>query len=294
MDSIIQILRNWNLENAAITAIDSPSQTAWDIDGRYVLKRYRNSDEAQRGIQLAELLHAEGIPVIRYIADKNGQLFSPDELCCLMMKLPGRHVDFFEEPQTASAMGAELAKLHIALARIEQGVSCYDVDLFTEWRELFIPSVRGLLADSIIDKVDSRFQAVYPSLPRQLIHRDVHPQNVLFDGGKITGWLDFDIGQKNVRLFDLAYFLSGLLIGNTNDPDKIKVWHTIYRNLVAGYDEVNILSREERDALPILMIVIECLFCWWNKQNGDTEQLEVSIGLSKWLINEFIEREENT
>ena len=34
-------------------------------------------------------------------------------------------------------------------------------------------------------------------LPVQLIHRDVHFGNFLFDEGKFSGYIDFDLSQRN-------------------------------------------------------------------------------------------------
>jgi Ser/Thr protein kinase RdoA (MazF antagonist) len=290
MNNTLQVLVNWGLGDLTVMPIESPSHTTWDIGGEYVLKQYRSVNDAGRSIRLSGLLRPESIPVSEYIPDKNGQLSSPDGLYCLMTKLPGMHTDFYEDPQAASALGYELARLHLALAKIEPEVSHHDVDLLAEWHEKYTSSVRGLLADSIIDEVDRRFQPVYRILPRQLIHRDVHPQHVLFKDGKLTGWLDFDIGQKNLRIFDLAYFLSGLFIGNLNSPERIKLWHMICRNLLAGYDKQNPLTQDEHDILPVLMIVIECLFVWfWNTRNND-EQRGVALAHAEWLYDEFLRK----
>ena len=124
-------------------------------------------------------------------------------------------------------------------------------------------------------------------MPRQLIHRDVHAHNVLFDDGRLSGWLDFDIGQKNVRIFDLAYLLSGLLIGNMDTPEKVELWHTIYNSLVHGYCEVNPLSDDEIDALPVLMIVIEFLFVWFWDERGNAEQRKVAREVAGWLYDQY-------
>jgi Ser/Thr protein kinase RdoA (MazF antagonist) len=287
MNNIKQVLTHWNLSDVIATPIESHSQTTWDVDGKYVLKCFRNSDDFSRGTQFSELLIPFKIPVAAFVPTKNGQLTSPDGLYCLMTKLLGKHADFYKEPALAIEMGRGLAELHIALADIESKVSCYDSNLLDDWQTRFKPSLNDV-SDSIIHNVDARFTEVFPKLPRQLIHRDVHEYNVLFDDGRLTGWLDFDIGERNVRIFDIAYLLSGLLIGSTDNPEKIKQWHTIYNNLMHGYCEINPLSNYECDALPILMIMIEFLFVWfWDGQNN-TEQRKVARELVIWLYEKFV------
>ena len=39
----------------------------------------------------------------------------------------------------------------------------------------------------------------------------MHFGNFLFQEGSFSGYIDFDLSQKNIRIFDLCYFLAGLL-----------------------------------------------------------------------------------
>lgn len=52
---------------------------------------------------------------------------------------------------------------------------------------------------------------VYDKLPLQLIHRDVHWGNFQFDNGQFSGYIVLDLSQKNIRIFNLCYFMLGLL-----------------------------------------------------------------------------------
>jgi len=46
---------------------------------------------------------------------------------------------------------------------------------------------------------------------KQLIHRDPNPSNILFDGGEVSGFIDFDLSERNVRLWDPCYYATGIL-----------------------------------------------------------------------------------
>lgn len=61
------------------------------------------------------------------------------------------------------------------------------------------------------DDIVQNLEKVYNKLPVQLIHRDVHLDNFLFAKGKFAGYIDFDLSQRNIRIFDLCYFMLGLL-----------------------------------------------------------------------------------
>ena len=74
---------------------------------------------------------------------------------------------------------------------------------------------RGYL-DGHHDKAVETLEAVYDDLPKQLIHRDVHFGNFLFFEGNLSGYIDFDLSQRNIRIFDICYFLTGLLAEEKN------------------------------------------------------------------------------
>ena len=285
IEDINEILKFWGLDGAVVTPMEQRSESTWDVDGMYVLKRYRTDEDLSRSLKFSKLLTSHGIPVISFIPADNGQLTSPDGLYCLMTKLPGTHVDFFEDQGLAHEMGRELAQLHIALSDIESKTSCIDSNLLNDWHNRIKPSL-GDVPEDMVQNVDIAFCGIFPNLPRQLIHRDVHCHNVLFENGHLTGWLDFDLSHRNVRIFDIAYLLSGLLVGNTDDPGKMEKWRSIYIDLLNGYDEINRLSDDERDALPIIMIMIEFLFVWYWEEQGNAEQRSVALELAKWLYNE--------
>ena len=288
INNIEQLLRHWALGDITVTPITSHPQTTWDVGGKYIIKCYRNADDLSRGMRFSELLTPHKIPVAVFIHTKDGQLTTPDGLHCLMTKLQGKHMDFYKEPALAIEMGRELARLHIALVDIESKTSCYDSNLLDDWQNHIKPSLNDV-SDDIVQRVDEELCKIFPKLPRQLIHRDVHVNNVLFDNGRLTGWLDFDIGQRNVRIFDMAYLLSGLLIGNTEKFESIEQWHTIYKNLLHGYCEVNPLSDNEINALPVLMIVIEFLFVWFWDGQSNAEQRIVARELAEWLYDKYVE-----
>jgi len=282
MDKITQILQYWGLDDATVTPIEETSATTWDVDGKYVLKKFRCAEDLSQSTKFTMLLASNKIPVIEFILTKSGKQTPNDELFCLMTKLPGKHVNFYENPALAIEMGRGLASLHIALANIEVFAPPHDNNLLDDWNIKIKPSL-VCAPEDMVQKVDTRFNKIFPKLPRQLIHRDVHPQNILFEKNHISGWLDFDLSHRNVRIFDIAYFLAGLLIGNINDPAKLDIWREIRHNILQGYIEINPLTEDETEALPILMIVIELLFVWYWSEQGNINQRNTALEVAKWL-----------
>lgn len=279
----LHALQSWGMSGAVVTPIDSPSQTTWDVDGQYVLKRYRSADDLSRSLRFSNLLAQEGISVAANVPTSGGQPSA--DLYCLMTKLPGKHGNVYENPSLAAVMGRELARLHIALVRIEENLKCHDNDLLSSLRNSFKPCLGSV--PEMAEHIEAIFDEFYPKLPRQPIHRDVHFGNVLFENGFLTGWLDFDIGQKDARLFDIAYLLSGLLVGNIHDTAKIETWRLIYRTLLSEYDAVNPLTADEREVLPVFIIVIEFLFVWFYTQQGSAEHSSHALELAQWMYDEY-------
>ena len=108
--------------------------------------------------------------------------------------------------------------------------------------------------------VTNQLRNRYGSLPRQLIHRDVHFGNFLFLNGEFSGYIDFDLSQRNIRIFDLGYFLAGLLARESGTKLEEDEWLRIVSDVISGYESVSELKREEKAALVSVMESIEILF----------------------------------
>jgi Ser/Thr protein kinase RdoA (MazF antagonist) len=65
-----------------------------------------------------------------------------------------------------------------------------------------------------------------------MIHRDAHPSNMLFDGGELTGFLDFEMVTRGLRVFDVCYCGSALLAGGFDEVEKRKQWPELFHSLL--------------------------------------------------------------
>ena len=57
---------------------------------------------------------------------------------------------------------------------------------------------------------DSRFRELYAELPKQIIHRDPNPSNIITNADK-WGFIDFDLSECSVRIYDPCYAASAIL-----------------------------------------------------------------------------------
>lgn len=263
-DKIAQVIRNWKLDNKDIKQIYN---TTWQVGDDYVLKVYQNFSMLERNLKILQLLDTMDIPVSKPIATTDNQPYVAfnNWFCFLSRRLPGSNiVRIGNDSKIAAIMGEIIADLHIAFKK------CEDVDVF--WNNSLLDEMNGWVKNNFeandwkfiskeeYEKTVSQLAVIYDNLPVQLIHRDVHFGNFLFSDGKFSGYIDFDLSQRNIRIFDLCYFLLGLL----SDKEKLEItdelWFDLVKKVFAGYGRKMKLTESEKNAVPYVMECIELLF----------------------------------
>jgi homoserine kinase type II len=150
-----------------------------------------------------------------------------------------------------AALGTALAKLHLAGADFKmQRANALSVE---SWRALYRQandrgdSVQpGLCAE--IEKELDYLEKNWPrGLPRGVIHADLFPDNVFFLGDELSGLIDFYFACIDTLAYDVAICLNAWCF----EPDhSFNV--TKGKALLSSYAQVRALSKDEREALPIL------------------------------------------
>ena len=234
------------------------------------------------------VLSNQWIPVVTYKKTENGEI-TPDGHHVLMHKIKGEHLTF--EKVTSEEMekfGSTLATLHQGLTHLENEIKCADNDYLAEWNDYIKPGLTGV-RNEIVTYIDEQLHKYYHDLPRNIIHRDVHLENVLVDEGFITGWLDFDLTRKDMRIFDIAYLMTGLLLGRINDKFAVSKWQDLFQNFVAGYESRSVLTKKEHLLLPVVMIAMELLFVtYWTSMDNDDE-VKKANALAEWLYDAYVD-----
>lgn len=185
----------------------------------------------------------------------------------LMTKLSGTHIqDVYQSDYSniTYETGKIVAQLHIAFLSCEQKITFWNNSLLDEMNGWICNTLREnqyrYLTEEDFDISVRELADCYNGLPRQLIHRDIHFGNILFDKGILSGYIDFDLSQKNARIFDICYFLTGLLVDHEKKKDDVEKWCHIVSMFIKGYEEKNPLTKLEKDSIACLMKNIEILF----------------------------------
>ena len=158
-------------------------------------------------------------------------------------------------------------------------------------KDCCIPKLKGACSfeDKFYKDYSDNMDKLYPLLPKQLIHRDPNPSNIIVDHGEITGFLDFELTERNVRIFDPCYAATAILSETYEDTSLERdKWFSILRGIIAGYDEVVQLTDAEKAAIPyvIYSIHITCI-AFFSDFERYRALAETNTEMLKWLIQHF-------
>ncbi len=286
-ENILEILKEWNIENAEIKQI---YDSAWQVGENYVLKVYDNPDNLERNIRLISILSGLGIPVGKLIKTHHDRSYTKDTVNYYIMtqRLKGRPIVSSNQLEKLSfPMGRIIAELHKAFLVCEKQEDFRENSLLQEMKGWIRDTLEAdgwtQVPKNIFEDTLINLEAVYDTLPVQLIHRDVHFGNFLFEGECFSGYIDFDLSQRNIRIFDLCYFMMGLLCEEealTVTEDK---WFQVLRNVFRGYTEINPLQPQEIQVVPYVMKSIEILFAAWFLGQKDMKCCEDAANIFKFV-----------
>jgi Ser/Thr protein kinase RdoA (MazF antagonist) len=287
-DNVIKdILKNWDItEGVSITQV---YKSAWDIGGKYILKTGENIAELEKSIHIAKMLRTKNIPVASYLPTAYNKpfLIAENSYFCLMDKVSGVHINPYEQDHksTACEIGRIIARLHLAFQELGDSIECWDNDFYGEIAGWVSDELKAKAIQIDVKIMDEclKLKDLYYKLPRQIIHRDMHLGNMLFEEGKLSGYIDFDLSQKNVRLFELCYMTLSLLIDNYTNEERCRQWFEIYENIFKGYEEFCPLTEDEKEAAPYMFMCIELLFTAFFLTIGQADLSKNAQNMLEWL-----------
>ena len=291
-DEIGKVLVHWEMSDCQIRRI---YDTAWLVGDNYVLKVYHDKQMLERNLQMLHILGEMNIPVAQVVpACSNVQYVSHDgAYYFLSRKLPGSNITRIDEGKNlALKMGEIIARLHAAFKKCDAVDGLWSNSLLDEmngWvKENMERNSWSYLSREAYEKAVSQLADIYDQLPVQLIHRDIHFGNFLFADGVFSGYIDFDLSQRNIRIFDICYFLLGLLSEEEGLKITEEAWFVFLRNVFTGYESILELSPAEKKAVPYVMECIELLFVAYFENIKDFQ-----CAMNAYEIYEFVKMQEN-
>ena len=207
-----QILQNWNLSDAAITDIyydgtGNKNDSAVYVGEEFVLKYTTNLGKLKKNNEVSKVLKSIGLLSAVPIPANDGKEYIQDVeiYFYLTRRLPGTQMTAHRFGEgDGRFVGEIIGQLHLALAKIEDPVS--EADLLATVRDWALPKVKAALklSDTFCNKYLVTFADLYPNLPRQIIHRDPNPGNIICADNQ-WGFIDFELAERNARIYDPCY-----------------------------------------------------------------------------------------
>ena len=290
-----QIVKHWNLDGETITDIyyegtGNKNDNACYVGEKYVLKFTANLGKLKKHIKVSKELESIGllsaVPVpttsgAEYISDGEVYFY-------LTCRLPGEQMAAHRFADgDGRFVGEIIGQLHLALSGIEDCVS--EADLLATLRDWALPKAKAALnlADTFCKDYLDTFSALYPKLPRHIIHRDPNPGNIICANDQ-WGFIDFELAERNARIYDPCYAATAVLsetFGQDNDK-----WLRLYRDIICGYDSVAHLTDAERLSVPYVILANQFVcVAWFAGQDKYAEIFEINKKMTAWLIEKFEE-----
>lgn len=297
-ESAATLLKHWHLEGRPVREVyceDTGNQKAhcFDVDGKYILKYTDRPGRIENQRILAQALASSGLTAAAPLPAASGLPYvqEGEMYFSLTPRIPGHSLSVSElysdgGADKAAFVGEILGQLHSALATIDENSIClHDADLLATVRDWALPKAGSLLGIGEEFRRDflTRLGALYPVLPRQIIHRDPNPGNILLCG-KDWAFIDFELSEKNARLYDPCY--AALAILSEHYPSGAQTWPALARALLLGYDRVAHLTDEEKACIPCMLLANQ-LVCvaWFAGQEKYADCFEINRQMSLLLMD---------
>jgi homoserine kinase type II len=218
---------------------------------------------ADRGIQCPVPIHGRDGSALRELEGKPAALVS--FLNGLCVNRPNR--------QNCVELGDNLARMHLASADFT--LSRPNALGHKDWRSLFeqvadqcdavSPGLEQMLEDEL-DFLDSHWPT---GLREGIIHADLFPDNVFFNKGALSGFIDFYFACHDALAYDLSISINAWCFERGGEFNA-----TNARALCQAYQQVEQLPEADIAALPILCrgsamrFLLTRLYDWVNTVDG--------------------------
>lgn len=272
-----KVLNNWNIPQGLpisdVRIVDGTktANNVWQIGKDYILK---TGDRAALllNARIAKAMAAQGLAAAVPVPTKDGGELTDDKNCFMLIrKSKGEPLSKAERFGTDCGdfgfkYGQSIAKLHNALAKVESDIQPFEQNLFEHVTEWALPIVKKQniqwsmgISDVFFEEYIHNFGAMFEKLPKQLIHRDPNPCNILFYNGEVSGFADFELSERNIRLWDPCYCATGILSEKRNVENAYEKFPEILDTILHGYDSVNPLTAEEKQAVYYVICSIQMI-----------------------------------
>ena len=297
---ITEILGYWGLQDEQVKDIyyegtGNHNDSAYYVGEQYVLKFATEYDRIRKQIELSKAMESAGIIAATAVPAMDGREVIEDEglYYCVTKRLEGKSLkseDIFNRTEDGYKLGKLIGKLHIALEKMDVVVD--ESNLYESVTKWALPKVCQMmnLPKQICKDYEKSFGEIYHQLPKQVIHRDPNPGNIIINH-EDAGFIDFELSERNVRIFDPCYAATAVLSECfADDSDRLSKWLRIYQGIIEGYDSVAKLSEEEKKAVPYVILSNQLICVAWLSEMEKYEDIcKTNIKMTQWIVEHMEE-----
>lgn len=297
---IAEVLVNWNMQNEEIkdyyySGTDNRADSQWNIGDKYTIKVGTNLPRLKRHLEISRKLSDAGFEIALPFKTKEGEdyYFDGDIYFYIESKIIGLPINgegVYKDPSLARHIGEVIGQLDLLLAEYDDEFIHSEPDMLLDVRNNAIPKVKLIankIQDNFYDEYLDGFSQIYDRLPKQLIHKNLCPNNFIMRNEKIIGITDYELSEKKIRIFEPCYAATAILSENFRNMclDQ-KIWIAILNNIVHGYDSVVKLSETEKAAIPYVIYSIQMICISYFAEMDKFEELaKTNIDMLEWLIH---------
>ena len=237
---------------AIASGIENTNYFVTTSNGRFVLTLFEklSADELPFYLNLMAHLARHGIPCPCPVANRRNQFLGElnGKPACIVSRLSGKSTTAPNIAQCA-AIGAMLGQMHIAGQSFSQ---IMPNPRGAAWRTATAPQMRPFLdaeqAELLDNEVALHARQNWAALPQGVIHADLFRDNVLLEGNRIGGLIDFYFACSDALLYDMAITVNDWCMNTGGTLDATRT-----QGFLRAYHAVRPLLDSEREAWPLLL-----------------------------------------
>ena len=226
--------------------------------GKFILTLYEKRVEEKDlpfFISLMRNLFDKNFPSPEPIVNKNGNYISEilEKKAAVVSFLDG-YAKKILNPSNCCEVGINTAKLHLITKDLtgkrENKLSV------NSWRKIYnkvkkdcskIHASLPKIVEKNLDVIEKNWPK---NIPSGIIHADLFPDNIFFEGNKLSGIIDYYFSCYDFYAFEIAICLNALCFEGKNENLSFNV--TKAKKFIDGYSSIRKLTEEEKKSLKVL------------------------------------------
>ena len=234
------------------SGIENTNYFVTTTNGRFVLTLFEklSAEELPFYLNLMAHLARHGIPCPSPVANLHDRFLGElnGKPACIVSRLAGKSLTQPNAPNCA-AVGAMLGQMHVAGCSFAEAM---ENPRGASWRESAARQVLPFLpaqdAELLHGEVGFHAQHTLASLPQGIVHADLFRDNVLFDGERVGGLIDFYFACNDCLLYDVAITVNDWCMGAGSALDAQRT-----RALLDAYHAVRPFTAQEAAMWPVAL-----------------------------------------